>query len=165
MSQENGKCESNEKPAAPIKKETSAKRTAEWRKRNKDKGGKQISVMLCSEAADLLDIMEKERMLSPTSIVNGAIITAHSAFQKRKRIDQNAVINAVNGAVEGAKEIDHAALAAAHWDGYTGPLIEAAITAGGYTPDPATLALLRYVAISHWVHGAKHERESGVEQS
>lgn len=57
-------------------------------------------------------------------------------------------------------QVDHAALAAAHWDGYTGPLVEAAITAGGESPSPATLALLRYVAISHWIHGAKHEREN-----
>ena len=62
-------------------------------------------------------------------------------------------------------------LAAAHWDGYTGPLIDhvaeavQSITQLGGTEEEtdkalaAMVKLLRFVALSHWEHGVKHERE------
>lgn len=88
-----------------------------------------------------------------------------------KGVNSDKIINVVNSAVEKAKEIDHASLAAAHWDGYTGPLIDKIAEAvakiaqlGGEEDETdraidAVVKALRYTAMSHWLHGAKHEKE------
>lgn len=69
-------------------------------------------------------------------------------------------------------KINHDVLFCEHWDNYTGPLLDRvakavqAITQLGETEeetDNAIVSLLRamkFVAMSHWIHGAKHESEA-----
>lgn len=67
--------------------------------------------------------------------------------------------------------LDHAALAVEHWDGYTGHVVDYVAEAvkkisqlGGEEDETnraidAVVKALRFMALSHWAHGAKHERE------
>lgn len=78
----------------------------------------------------------------------------------------------VNRGEEDDREIDHAALAAEHWDGYTGPMVDCVAEAvkkisqlGGEEDETdkaidAVVKAFQFVALSHWEHGAKHEREA-----
>ena len=53
---------------------------------------------------------------------------------------------------------EHEQLINAHWDGYTGPLLEHAGVPHQFIP------LLTFIYRTAWHHGAKHEKESQQEK-